>query len=181
MNWIDLFSTRQRLAHGLVVSNFRELVEADRQDGELSDIRKAAYAYLAVAIDTLLNYGNRSCRWDSVTGRIRSIFDRHDFAFYSSYAEMATCIQGDGFLWAAAKTRKCIIELSDLLHGKPDKQDDLLSEPELANKTGSIEISCKPGDSLSHIQDASVDAVVMDPPYGANVMYAELSDFFYVG
>ena len=27
---------------------------------------------------------------------------------------------------------------------------------------------------------AAIDAVVMDPPYGANVMYAELSDFFYV-
>jgi putative DNA methylase len=28
--------------------------------------------------------------------------------------------------------------------------------------------------------DASVDAVVMDPPYYDNVMYAELADFFYV-
>ena len=26
----------------------------------------------------------------------------------------------------------------------------------------------------------SVDAVIVDPPYGNNVMYAELSDFFYV-
>ena len=43
-----------------------------------------------------------------------------------------------------------------------------------------ITITCKPGDSLDHIADASIDAVVMDPPYGANVMYAELSDFFYV-
>ena len=38
----------------------------------------------------------------------------------------------------------------------------------------------KPGDSLDHIADASIDAVVMDPPYYDNVMYAELSDFFYV-
>ena len=30
------------------------------------------------------------------------------------------------------------------------------------------------------LPDASVDAVVVDPPYGGNVMYAELSDFFYV-
>ena len=43
-----------------------------------------------------------------------------------------------------------------------------------------ITITCKPGDSLDHIEGASIDAVVMDPPYGANVMYAELSDFFYV-
>ena len=43
-----------------------------------------------------------------------------------------------------------------------------------------ITVTCKPGDSLDHILDASIDAVVMDPPYYDNVMYAELSDFFYV-
>jgi adenine-specific DNA methylase len=34
--------------------------------------------------------------------------------------------------------------------------------------------------ALDHIADASVDPVVIDPPYYANVMYAELSDFFYI-
>ncbi len=46
--------------------------------------------------------------------------------------------------------------------------------------TPPITITCKPGDSLDHIGDGSIDAVVMDPPYYDNVMYAELSDFFYV-
>ena len=43
-----------------------------------------------------------------------------------------------------------------------------------------VTITCKPGDSLDHIADGSIDLVVMDPPYYDNVMYAELSDFFYV-
>src|SRR5205823_7910303 len=43
-----------------------------------------------------------------------------------------------------------------------------------------VTITCKSGDGLTHIQDASIDCVVMDPPYYDNVMYAELSDFFYV-
>ena len=43
-----------------------------------------------------------------------------------------------------------------------------------------VTITCKPGDSLDHLGDASIDVVVMDPPYYDNVMYAELSDFFYV-
>ena len=43
-----------------------------------------------------------------------------------------------------------------------------------------ITITCKSGDSLDHIEDGSIDVVVMDPPYYDNVMYAELSDFFYV-
>ena len=43
-----------------------------------------------------------------------------------------------------------------------------------------ITITCKPGDRLDHIADGTIDLVVMDPPYYDNVMYAELSDFFYV-
>ncbi|MDZ7810498.1 MAG: hypothetical protein U5L11_10700 [Arhodomonas sp.] len=33
---------------------------------------------------------------------------------------------------------------------------------------------------LSGVADASVDAIVMDPPYYDNVQYSELSDFYYV-
>jgi len=33
---------------------------------------------------------------------------------------------------------------------------------------------------LTHIPDSSIDAVITDPPYLDNVMYSELSDFFYV-
>src|SRR5690606_23320592 len=36
------------------------------------------------------------------------------------------------------------------------------------------------GDNLPHLEEASIDAVVLDPPYYDNVMYAELADFFYV-
>ena len=41
-------------------------------------------------------------------------------------------------------------------------------------------ITSRPGDQLDHLNDDSVDVVVIDPPYEANVMYAELSDFFYM-
>ena len=43
-----------------------------------------------------------------------------------------------------------------------------------------VTVTCKPGDRLDHVDSGSVDVVVMDPPYYDNVMYAELSDFFYV-
>jgi putative DNA methylase len=61
---------------------------------------------------------------------------------------------------------------------------DLLSEDHTSLFTEShaavqIKILNQSVDSLQ-IEDASVDCVVMDPPYYDNVMYAELSDFFYV-
>ena len=177
--WRDLFSPRQLLCHGVSVEVFREMLEADRAAGELTDLRKAAYGYLAIALDTLLNYNNRAGRWDSTTGRVRSIFDRHDFAFVWSYAEMAPLVTGVGYDWAIEKTAKCIKELVELLNPQ-GRRGDIFDQASEQPKPPPVTITCKSADSLDHIQTASIDAVVMDPPYYDNVMYAELSDFFYV-
>ncbi len=173
--WRDLFSPRQLLCHGTSVEVFREMLDADGEAGRLDEVRRAAYSYLALTLDTVLNYNNRSGRWDSTTGRVRSIFDRHDFAFVWSFGEMAPLVSGIGYDWAVEKTAKCIDELVALV--RPGVENDLLSEPEALPP---VTVTCKPGDQLDHIDDASVDVVVMDPPYYDNVMYAELSDFFYV-
>ena len=179
--WRDLFSPRQLLCHGTSVEVFREMLDADRLEGSLNEVRQAAYGYLALMIDTLLNYNNRAGRWDSTTGRVRSIFDRHDFAFVWSYAEMAPLVTGVGYDWAIKKTAKCINELVTLVRpGADDRGNDLFDNAVTEFNPPPINITCKPGDNLDHIEDGSIDAVVMDPPYGANVMYAELSDFFYV-
>ena len=180
--WRDLFSPRQLLCHGTSVEVFREMLDADRAEGKLNEVRQAAYGYLALTLDTLLNYNNRSGRWDNTTGRVRSIFDRHDFAFVWSYAEMAPLISGVGYDWAIDKTAKCIHELVALIHPEADsKIGNLFDDADAAEYTPPpVTITCKPGDSLDHIEDGSIDVVVMDPPYYANVMYAELSDFFYV-
>ena len=180
--WRDLFSPRQLLCHGTSVEVFREMLAAARTEGKLDEVRQAAYGYLALTLDTLLNYNNRSGRWDNTTGRVRSIFDRHDFAFVWSYAEMAPLISGVGYDWAIDKTAKCIHELVALIHPEADsKIGNLFDDANTAEYTPPpVSITCKPGDSLDHIEDGSIDVVVMDPPYYANVMYAELSDFFYV-
>ena len=116
--WTDLFSPRQLLCHGTSVEVFREMLDADRAAGLLDETRKAAYGYLALTLDTLLNYNNRAGRWDNTTGRVRSIFDRHGFAFVWSYAEMAPLVAGVGYDWAVEKTAKCIAELVALV--RPD-------------------------------------------------------------
>ena len=91
-------------------------------------------------------------------------------------------IVGLGYDWAIGQTAKCIDELVALVRpGAVGDNDDLFVGAKAAEyMPPPITISCKPGDSLDHIEDGSIDAVVMDPPYYDNVMYAELSDFFYV-
>ena len=183
MSWRDLFAPRQLLCHGTSVEVFREMLEVDETEKHLDDVKRAAYGYLALTIDTLLDYNNRASYWDTNTGRgVRHIFNRHDFAFVWSYAEMVPVVAGVGFDWAVKKTTKCIEELVALLNPGTDHQmGDLFRSDNTASFDSSkLTITCKPGDNLDHIEDASIDAIVIDPPYGTNVMYAELSDFFYV-
>ena len=180
--WRDLFSPRQLLCHGTSVEVFREMLDADRAEGKLDEVRQAAYGYLAFSIDKLLNYNSRMARWIVQREVMAGTFDRHDFAFVWSYAEMAPLIVGLGYDWAIEQTTKCIRELVALVRPDADsKIGNLFDDANTAEYTPPpVSITCKPGDSLDHIEDGSIDVVVMDPPYYANVMYAELSDFFYV-
>ncbi len=177
--WRDLFSPRQLLCHGTSVEVFREMLEADRAAGELTDMCKAAYGYLALALDKLLNYNSRMSVWMPTREVVANTFNRHDFAFCWSHAEMAPLVTGLGYDWAFTQTAKCIKELVALLHPQ-DGRDDLFDQASERPGPPPVTITCKSADSLDHIQNASIDAVVMDPPYYDNVMYAELSDFFYV-
>ena len=54
--WRDLFSPRQLLCHGTSVEVFREMLDADRAGDRLDDVRRAAYGYLALAIDKSINW-----------------------------------------------------------------------------------------------------------------------------
>jgi putative DNA methylase len=184
--WRNLFNLRQLLCHGTGVEVFRELLQQEKTKRTLDEATKTAFIYLSFALDKLLNYNSRSGRWDTTIGRVRSIFDRHDFAFVCSYAEMSPLIAGLGYDWAIEQTEKCIEELIEL--SRPDinikkansksKQLNLLSSSSFS--IPSITITNNSGDNLSHLEDKSIDAIVFDPPYYDNVMYAELSDFFYV-
>ena len=178
--WRDLFSPRQLLCHGTSVEVFREMLEADRAAGELTEVRKAAYGYLAIALDKLLNYNSRMSVWTPTRQVVANTFNRHDFAFCWSYAEMAPLVAGLGYDWAFSQTAKCIKELVELLN-PPGRREDIFDRPaEKPPAPPPVAITCKSADALDHIETGSVDAVVMDPPYYDNVMYAELSDFFYV-
>ena len=191
--WRDLFSPRQLLCHGTSVEVFREMLDADREAGRLDEVRQAAYGYLALSLDKLRDYNSRMTRWHTGREVVAGTFDRHDFSFKWSYAEMAPLVTGLGYDWAIGQTAKCIRELVALIRpeagGGRGGTADLLDQPDPGTGPDRavppavpppVTITCKSGDSLDHLAAGSVDAVVMDPPYYDNVMYAELSDFFYV-
>ena len=193
IHWRDMFSPRQLLCHGTSVEAYREMLAEDRRNEKLTPARRAAYGYLAFAIDKMLDYSSRLCTWESKKKAIGHSFADHNFAFKASYAEMNVLARGTsraaGYDWSIDFTLDNIRELVELVASIQDSNEyhDLFDGNRRSLKGDSIEgasppitITCKSADNLDHLGDASIDAIVMDPPWEANVMYAELSDFFYV-
>jgi adenine-specific DNA methylase len=168
--WVDLFSPRQLYGHCVSVEVFQDLAQ-----GASTDLDRAALTYLALGIDKVVNYNSVASRWDTVRVAIRGKFDQHNYTMQWSYGEMAPTITGLGYDWAIEQTGKALGELIDLLGQASDGKLQFAA----ARPKPHVRITCASADTLP-LEDASVDCTVMDPPYYDNVMYAELSDFFYV-
>ena len=181
-SWADMFSPRQQLAHGYLVQAFRELVGEDQARGELGDIRKAAWCYIAMGVDKLINRNSLLCMWDPGTNKVAQTFATHDFGMKWSYAEMAVNIEGLGLDWALDDLQDCIKELVGM-SGYPDQSNGTVAlalNEETHRAVPTKEVTVESAELLLSLGDRSVDALVFDPPYYDNVSYAELSDFFYV-
>lgn len=189
--WRDFFSPRQLYCHCTSVEVFRELLQEESAKPGFGELQKAAFAYLALALDKLCDYNSRMTLWIPKREVMAHTFGRHDFSFKWSYAEMAPLIVGLGYDWAIEQIAKCLSELTGLLdpsinvkalkqQTKNSPRFDLAALAAPAQQHNSVTLTCKSADCLDHIADHSIDAIVMDPPYYDNVMYAELSDFFYV-
>jgi adenine-specific DNA methylase len=171
--WRDFFNPRQLFGHCTSVEVFHDMV----QEFGKTDLDRAALGYIPLALDKMLNYNAIQVRWHSNREVVAGVFDRHDFSFKWSYAEMAPTITGLGYDWAMEQTGKALSELVELL-GQQSPESGTFDFSESRPKPD-VCITCRSADHLS-LQSASVDCIVMDPPYYQNVMYAELSDFFYV-
>ena len=181
--WRDMFNSRQQLAHGYCVQAFRELVDADTAAGDLTEVRKIAWCYVAVALDKLISTNSLLCRWHSRRSVVAGTFDTHDFGVKRSYSEMAVTIEGLGLEWAVGEVGSIIEQLTEMVgHDVPvAASDELMSNPTAGSPyvaTPSLLFE-GPAQDLE-LASGSVDAIVFDPPYHNNVYYAELSDFFYV-
>jgi adenine-specific DNA methylase len=170
--WAEFYSPRQLFAVTIYMETLAELAPAIKT--ELSADRAAAVVtYLAIALDKALIYNTLACRFDQGRG-IRSIFDRHNFAFTWSFAEFDASanllpwvvdqVQG-AYRGIADLTAPAQVNLSTNTQRRPVER--------LSIQTGSAT-------SITALPDCSVHNITVDPPYYDNVMYAELADFFYV-
>ena len=179
--WHKLFAPRQLLAMLTYLESLEELVP--EMELELGKERAAAVrTYLAFALDKCANYGILSlCILARSLSQSRSqtyLRSGMTSAIKWSFAEMNMALKDRGaFPWALEPGR-------GLLQGAMRTGRTIAAACSMvwAKRAPPIQLQVTRANAarLTHLPDESVDAVVVDPPYGNNVMYAELSDFFYV-
>lgn len=170
--WKDMFSPRQLLALCTYLDALTEMKPRIVEElGE--DLGKAVITYLAIPLDKAADYNSRLCKWDGTRTKITNTFDRHDFSFKWSYGEFDAA--RNLFPWVHDQVLDAYKGLAKLASGSANPlfgNGDTEQEPVRVLKGSAAD--------LSALADGSVDHVNVDPPYEANVMYAECSDFFYV-
>ncbi|MHA2078677.1 MAG: DUF1156 domain-containing protein [Candidatus Thorarchaeota archaeon] len=178
----DMFSPRQLLNLGKIYSWILEI-----EDWNLKE-------FLILAFSNSLKYNNMFAKYNATRGFITDIFRTHSFSPSMSPVE-ANCYDTPKGRGAFTAFVNLVIEGKEYCrtpferihdgssmkkvqfgHQKPwkiaEKYRKLMTDADVLLRCGSSE--------NIRVPDGVADVVVTDPPYYGNVMYSELSNFFYV-
>lgn len=172
--WRDFFTPRQMLVHGCFVEEFRKLVPEVRAAIDDPDRADAVLALLALMQGKALNYNTRQTTWMIARTQIRTTFDVHAFPFRKTFAEFEGGTEL--YAWTLDQLINAYDGIAGLLNSEYESNQLLSHELPVPQ----ITVTCENAGHLASLADGSQTLVCIDPPYYDNVMYAELSDFFYV-
>lgn len=182
-HWWTMFNARQLLGHAL-------LLQAIQTTGQYSD---SVREFVLIAFQQFLRNNNSYAFWNIQADQLEPLFSNNNYHPKSLPVEnnvfgpmgrgnWHSCIEGlsETLNWKsnpwetvsiAELTRKNSL-LTELCKGKSEK-----AWP--GDEVHDAQISCGSSTDLNQIAAETIDLVVTDPPFGALIHYADLSDFFY--
>jgi len=170
--WAHAFSKRQLLANCTAVEELIRIADSEI-DGLDAARTEAVVVCLALAYDKAINYNSNHCFWDYTRSKIAHAFSRHDFAFRFSSSEFDAA--RNLIPWCVDQVEDAFLQIAKLSAGP----GTILGADE-PGRARVLNITKGAAQSLSKINDGSLCSITVDPPYYDNVMYAELSNYFYV-
>lgn len=182
----DLFNTRQLLGLGILLKGINELDDEE------------AKFWLQLAFSGMLEMNNMFCRYQANAYKICNIFFNH------AYVPITMPVENN--IWGTKLgTGNFVKTINKIIRGKrfcteiydistTDKKGKIKTKKVYSGEKVIVHpvnewnlldsahplITCGDSSNLDWIPDDSIDIVLTDPPFGANVMYSELIDFFHV-
>lgn len=160
--WRDIYSPRQFLAHASYLKAFESIrKEVKKVHNSKGD---AILTILSLAAVKLIERNSKLEPLDVRRGSPANMLGSNNFGFQWTFAESNITVGSYSF-----KTSL------DVVLENYEKLVDYL------NNVSDTDVTIKNRDAADlDVEENSVDAVVMDPPYGDNIKYSDLSDCFYV-
>ncbi|MDA0866181.1 MAG: DUF1156 domain-containing protein, partial [Cyanobacteria bacterium] len=156
--WGDLFTSRQALSLSILAEKISNL---ENVCGLEKDLKEAVQACLALILDRQADYGSTLCSWASSGEFICHTFGRQSIPMVWDFVELNPFSRTG---WSGASDWVMRVIKS-------------ISEGTSQVGYGSVE---KASATKSSLPDDSVNCFFSDPPYYDSVLYANLSDYFYV-
>lgn len=169
--WTEMFTDRQLVVHAVFAEELQRLLtEAEEEFGH--EKARALLTVLGMLQAKALNYNARQTTWDVSRQKTRSVFEKHNFTFRWTFAEFQGAQELPSF--ALDQVLDAYEQLVTLVgHVSPDSLvESQVQTPVMVTQGTAANLGALASGSVAHL--------CMDPPYYDNVMYAELSDFFYV-
>ena len=161
--WRDLFSSRQLIAHHEILSAVKHYEEEIYQAQDSEEKAEAILSLLALTAGKLVDYNSRLSGWDTVQGFLNPLSKDKNYAFKRIYPDNNLSTGGLSFLSQLKRVSESYSEIVQYLPDNPET--GTVTNTDAAN--------------LPYDTD-SLQVAIIDPPYYSSVMYAELSDVYYV-
>jgi SAM-dependent methyltransferase len=182
--WTDFFNPRQLLVHAQLL---KAIVEVGNYDWQVRE-------YVLGAFQQYLRNQSLFCFWNPQRDTIEPMFSSNNYHPKATVVEncvfpllgrgnWASCVEGmlEGREWAIQPWE--VVSAEALKRRDPTLAKSATGKSEKVfpgDPIGEVVIYQGSSTDLAHLERASLDLVITDPPFGDLIQYSELADFFYV-
>ncbi len=169
VNWRDIYAPRQLLALGVVVEELRKLLAGQVRKTDPADNEAVALrVYMAMIVDGCAARNSLMAVWVPLRQVVAPAFVQHNFSIKWTFAEFDAA--RNLAPWVTEQVAEAYERIAELaVGGRLVRQ-----------RTDNLKLFQGSADAITACESGSLTCVCTDPPYYDNVMYAELSDYFYV-
>ena len=161
--WRDVFNPRQLVSHYEYCKAFQECADEIREEHD-QRTAEALLTILTISSSKMIDRNSRLSSWDTGKGYPDHIFKSKNFSFCRIFCDNNLTADTMGYEDISRKVIDCYEKLCEMAAGRE-----------------SADVYCGDAATLSSkVGQNSVEAAVVDPPYYDSIMYAQLSDVFYV-
>jgi len=161
--WRDLYSPRQLLTHSAYLDAFEDIKPeiVEKYDGKTAKTLLTLLSFIPVKS---ISHNSRLAPIRATYGRPSDLVGNNGYFFQWHFGE--SNMMSGTFSYQSEATN--VLKNYQKVVGYVDHLDD-------------PDVVVNKGDAASlDLEDSSTESIIIDPPYGDNVMYAEMADCFYV-